>query len=91
MLQKVIERRIAYYSDFDLSISEWKSDNDRVNIFGQNLRKKLGTLRYNNLCKLADKWISELTSIMFSCVEAKSPFDAAVEYLLLTANTSKVC
>ena len=38
---KIIQRRIIYYSDFELNINEWKTENEYIQLYATTLKKSL--------------------------------------------------
>lgn len=41
---RVTQRRLVYYSDFDLSLSEWRAEYECIQTYSIALRKSLGTI-----------------------------------------------
>ena len=38
---RVVERRIAYYSDFELNINDWKTEHETLELYAKHLQKNL--------------------------------------------------
>ena len=41
VLDRVIQRKILYYSDFEVNLNEWKSENKCLQIYSQTMVKSL--------------------------------------------------
>lgn len=44
---RLIQRKVVYYSDFELNIEEWIFEHDCAKIYSTNLKKELGKLYLN--------------------------------------------
>jgi len=36
-LERIMQRRVLYYSDFDIDVAEWKTEQQTINIFTKTL------------------------------------------------------
>lgn len=43
-IERVIERKIAYYSDFEINLDDWKSEYEYLEFYAKNLQQSLGKL-----------------------------------------------
>jgi hypothetical protein len=87
------ERKILYYSDFDINVNDWKDEKKKLKIFASTLLERL---RKCGSKSLARSWLTVLEST-FGCYEVcdavfipgKSAWEVAIEYVTLTANSEK--
>ena len=41
--ERIVQRRIVYYSDFEIDLNDWKSEDERIQIFADTIKKALST------------------------------------------------
>ena len=82
---RIIQRKIVYYSDFELDMNEWRIENECIQIYSQTLRKSLG-----------EAWIGKLDKVLFKLIDTdqmstpdKNAWGVALEYVLLTEHSKK--
>ena len=53
MFDQINQRRIFYYSDFDIDVTDWKTEKEKLNIFRKTLLEELSNYYHiNNSHKL---------------------------------------
>jgi hypothetical protein len=94
--RRVVKRRIAYYSDFEVDLNDWKSEDERIQIYSETLRKGLSMSDQTHR-SVDEGWQNELKSVLYELVDesggvrpSKTMWDVAVEYVLLTRESTKV-
>ncbi len=84
-LDRIIQRKVVYYSDFELDMNEWRIEHECIQIYSQTLRKILG-----------ESWVAKLSGVLFKVLDTgkaasleKNSWDVALEYVLLTQHSKK--
>jgi hypothetical protein len=87
---RVIERKVVYYSDYEISVSEWKSECDSLELNSKNLQKGLGIICLQFLGETWTKQFESAVQVVTQSGSNKSSWGVIFEYVILTAILEKV-
>ena len=94
-LERKVQRWIAYYSDFEVDLNDWKSEDERIQIYSDTLKKALGSCHLPQTFA-GEPWLAGLKSVLYDLVDegsavrpSKSNWEVALEYVLLTRGSTK--
>ncbi len=48
---KITQRKIVYYSDFEINLTEWRAEYECLQTYAKSLRKSLGMEKMNEGCR----------------------------------------
>ncbi len=91
-LERVLQKRVLYYSDFDVDVNDWKAEQQALSIFAKTMLANLSTgASYR---RVAESWISVAVSPLNKEKSKTSPersaWEVGLEYAFLTMHSPKV-
>jgi hypothetical protein len=43
-MERIIERKVAYYSDFEIDLADWKSEGEMLELYDESIQEQIGTV-----------------------------------------------
>ena len=91
-LENILQKRVLYYSDFDVDVNDWKSEQQTLQIFTKTLLLTLSTPLLSLTRNIGESWIGMLSTVVSKSNPhnpEKSPWEVCAEYALLTLFSKK--